>query len=111
MDAAVESVLAPVHTEKLTTAVPHLVSDPEYRAGTITISDEGLACTKAICNYVYETYGRFPGGTDAMHLMWFIQAHHIDTDFYDRFYAPGTYGPTHASHMATWHPDNRSVRT
>jgi len=112
MDAAVESVLAPrLHKEKPTTAVPHLVSEPEYRAGTITISDEGLACTKAICNYVYETYGRFPGGTDAMHLMWFIQAHHIDTDFYDRFYAPGGYGPTHASHMATWHPENRSVRT
>src|SRR5262249_7871071 len=31
---------------------------------------------------IYESYGRFPGGMDAMHLMWFIQVHHIGTDFY-----------------------------
>jgi hypothetical protein len=49
------------------------------------VSDEGIACTKTICNYVYETYGRFPGGSDAMHLMWVMQVHHLDTDFYDRF--------------------------
>ena len=65
---------------------------------------EGLACTKAICNYILDTYGRFPGGTDAMHLMWVMQAHHIDTDYYDRFFGPGAYGPAHATHMATWHP-------
>jgi hypothetical protein len=36
------------------------------------------------CNYILDTYGRFPGSTDAMHLMWFMQAHHIDTDYHDR---------------------------
>ena len=65
---------------------------------------KGLACTKAICNYIHDTYGRFPGGTDAMHLMWVMQAHHIDTDYYDRFFGPGAYGPAHAAHMTTWHP-------
>jgi len=25
----------------------------------------------------------------------------------DRFYAPGAYGPMQASHMATWHPENK----
>jgi hypothetical protein len=63
------------------------------------VSDEGIACTKAICNYVYETYGRFPGGSDAMHLMWVMQVHHLDTDFYDRFFRPGAYGATHAAHL------------
>jgi hypothetical protein len=106
MDAAVDSVLAPqLQTEKPATVVPHLLSEAEHRAGAITVSGEGLACTKAICNYIYETYGRFPGGTDAMHLMWFTQAHHIDTNFYDRFFTHGAYGPMHASHMATWHPE------
>jgi hypothetical protein len=38
-----------------------------------------------------------------MHLMWVIQAHHIDTDYYDRFFGPGAYGPVHATHMANWH--------
>ena len=51
----------------------------------------------------HDTYGRFPGGTDAMHLMWVMQAHHIDTDYYDRFFGSGAYGPAHAAHMATWH--------
>jgi len=112
MNTAVESVLVPrSQTEKPATVAPYLMSEAEHRAGTITISDEGLACTKAICNYIYETYGRFPGGTDAMHLMWLIQAHHIDTDFYDRFYAAGAYGPTHANHMATWHPEMRRAGT
>jgi hypothetical protein len=106
MDAAVDSVLAPqLLRERPATVVPHLMSEAEHRAGAIAISEDGLACTKAICNYIFETYGRFPGGTDAMHLMWVMQAHHIDTDFYDRFFAAGAYGPTHASHMATWHPD------
>jgi hypothetical protein len=77
--------------------VPYRISETEHRAGAIQISAEGLACTKAICNYIHDTYGRFPGGTDAMHLMWVMQAHHIDTDYYDRFFGPGAYGPAHAA--------------
>jgi hypothetical protein len=104
MDAAVDAVLVPPSPGgKETGPVPHRMSDTEYRAGTIRLSEEGLACTKAICNYIYDTYGRFPGGTDAMHLMWVMQAHHVDTDYYDRFFGPGAYGPAHATHMATWH--------
>jgi hypothetical protein len=25
-----------------------------------------------------------------------MQAHHLDTDYYDKFFRPGAYGPTHA---------------
>jgi hypothetical protein len=35
--------------------------------------------------------------------MWFMQAHHLDTDYYDRFFRAGAYGQTHAAHLATWH--------
>jgi hypothetical protein len=79
------------------------MSESQYRAGTVRVSADGLACTKAICNYIHDTYGRFPGSTDAMHLMWVLQAHHIDTDYYDRFFGPGAYGPAHAAHMTAWH--------
>jgi hypothetical protein len=104
MDAAVDAVFAPPSRgSKETGPVPHRISEAEHRAGAIQISAEGLACTKAICNYVHDAYGRFPGGTDAMHLMWVMQAHHIDTDYYDRLFGPGAYGPAHAAHMATWH--------
>src|SRR5262249_61574700 len=37
-----------------------------------------------------------------MHLMWVMQAHHIDTDYSDKFFGPGDYGPAHAAHMANW---------
>jgi len=29
--------------------------------------------------------------------------HHIDTDYYDRFFDPAAYGPLHAAHMEIWH--------
>ena len=105
MDAAVDALLTPLIREKSAPpeCVPYLISDAEHRAGTVGISDEGIACTQAICNYIYQTYGRFPGSLDAMHLMWLMQVHHLDTDYYDRLFRPGAYGPTHAMHLATWH--------
>lgn len=104
MDAAVDAVMAPrLHEDNVPKPVPHRMSEVEHRAGAIRFSDEGLACTKAVCNYIFDTYGRFPGGTDAMHSMWAFQAHHIDTDYYDRFFGLGAYGPTHAEHTETWH--------
>jgi hypothetical protein len=103
MDEAVDAVLAPPRGSSEAGPVPYRMSEAEHRAGTVRVSAEGLACTKAICNYIHDTYGRFPGSTDAMHLMWAIQAHHIDTDYYDRFFGPDAYGPGHAAHMANWH--------
>jgi hypothetical protein len=111
MDAAVDAVLVPVLRARSTPAapdqppgpVPYLISAAEHRAGAVEISEEGIACTKAVCNYIYDTCGRFPGTVDAMHLMWLMQVHHLDTDYYDRFFRPGAYGKTHASHMAAWH--------
>jgi hypothetical protein len=82
---------------------PYLISESEHREATVEISDDGIACTKAIRNYIYETYGRFPGAVDAMHLMCMMQSHHLDTDYYDKFFRPGAYGPTHAAHLAKWH--------
>jgi len=111
MDAAVDAVLAPLLRPRSTPATPdqppgpapYLISEAEHRAGAVEISEEGIACTKAVCNYIYDTYGRFPGTVDAMHLMWMMQVHHLDTDYYDRFYRPGAYGASHAAHMAGWH--------
>jgi hypothetical protein len=105
IDAAVDAVFPPPsQSSNETGPIPHRISESGHRAGAIRISAAGLACTKAICNYIHDTYGRFPGGIDAMHLMWMMQAHHIDTDYYDRFFGPGAYGAAHATHMATWHP-------
>jgi hypothetical protein len=38
-----------------------------------------------------------------VHVLMYLQAQHIDTDFYDEFFAPGAYLQTHADHQARWH--------
>ena len=50
---------------------------------------------KDICNYVYDTYGRFPAFSDPMFLRFMVQAHHLDLDFYDKYYPPGAYTENH----------------
>jgi hypothetical protein len=34
-----------------------------------------------------------------------VQAHHLDLDFYDKYYPPGAYTEAHKNHFARWHPD------
>ena len=33
----------------------------------------------------------------------YLQAHHLDLDFYDQKLRPGSYLETHAKHMEIWH--------
>jgi hypothetical protein len=33
----------------------------------------------------------------------YVQAHHLDLDFYDHHFKPGAYLHTHAEHMQRWH--------
>jgi hypothetical protein len=110
MDAAVDAVLRPLLRERSTpdaaadsSPVPYRISGDDHRNAAVAVSEEGIACTKAVCNYIQRTYGRFPATVDAMHLMWVMRAHHLDTDYYDRFFRRGAYGSTHAAHIATWH--------
>lgn len=60
---------------------------------------------KSFCNYVYETYGRFPAYVDPMYMKLTTQAQHLDLSFYDRYYPPGAYSDTHRNHFKLWHPD------
>jgi hypothetical protein len=62
-------------------------------------------CVALQAQYVYDTFGKFPGTVPSMFLIMYLQAHHIDLDFYDEFYKPGAYLKTHVQHMARWHPD------
>jgi hypothetical protein len=66
-------------------------------------SDDVIACVKDICNYIHNTYGRFPAHVDAMYVpgVW-VQAHHLDLDYYDKFYKGG-YGDAQRTHQAAWH--------
>jgi len=62
-----------------------------------------LEATKAFCQYVWETYGRFPATVDPMEMNIWFQAHHLETDFYDEYYQPGAYHQAIKDHMGVWH--------
>ena len=65
--------------------------------------DEVVEIAKAVCNYIYDTYGRFPAHADAIQIpgVW-LQAHHLDLDYYDHLFRNG-YTKTHAMHQKLWH--------
>ncbi len=64
-----------------------------------------IQVVKDICNYIYDTYGRFPAFSDPMFLRFMVQAHHLDLDFYDEYYPPGAYTENHKNHFKLWHPE------
>ena len=33
-----------------------------------------------------------------------VQSHHLDLDFYDKFYPEGAYTDNHKNHFELWHP-------
>jgi hypothetical protein len=60
------------------------------QAGIPPYSDRAVAATIAYCKYVYERYGRFPANSGPFRTVLAHQVHHLDPDFYDRFYRPET---------------------
>ncbi len=60
-------------------------------------------CVKDICNYIYDTHGRFPAHCDAIHVpgVW-LQAHHVEVEYYERFFRNGL-TDAHRDHRNRWH--------
>ncbi|GBE67321.1 hypothetical protein MFM001_37830 [Mycobacterium sp. MFM001] len=54
-------------------------------------------------SYIYDTFGKLPGTVPTVHVLMYLQAQHLDTDFYDELFGPGAYLATHAEHQARWH--------
>lgn len=71
--------------------------------------DELVACLGEVAQYIYDTRGRFPGTFTTIVLPGYVQAVHLDTDFYDTHHQPGAYLPTHAEHWDRWHPSDAGV--
>lgn len=66
-------------------------------------SDEFKACVSLMAQYIYDRFGKFPGTVPAMHILTYLQAHHLDLEFYDHHFQQGAYLSTHAEHMRKWH--------
>ena len=78
-------------------AAEYMTEVPRYRP-------EAVECTKDVCNYIYNTHGRFPAHANAMHVpgIW-LQAHHLDLEYYDFLFRDG-YSETQRHHERLWHP-------
>lgn len=66
-------------------------------------SEEFRDCVALQAQYIYDTFGKFPATVPSIFVITYLQAHHLDLEFYDTFYQPGAYLETHARHMELWH--------
>ncbi len=73
------------------------------QAGIPRYPDKAIAATIAYCEYVYQRYGRFPANSGPFRSVLAHQAHHLDLDFYDRFYRPDALTDTQRQHLQHWH--------
>jgi hypothetical protein len=75
--------------------------------GTVVpYDDEMIECLGEIAQYVYDKHGKFPGTVPTMVMPGCVQAHHIETDYYDAHFKGDAYLDTHAEHMRRWHGEN-----
>jgi hypothetical protein len=75
----------------------------KVRSSAEVHSEEFRECVALQAQYVFETFGKFPGTVPSIFLITYLQAQHLDLDFYRQFYKPGAYLRTHADHMERWH--------
>jgi hypothetical protein len=66
-------------------------------------SEEFKDCVGLQAQYIYDTFGKFPGTVPSIFISTYLQAHDLDLEFYDTFYKPGAYLEMHARHMELWH--------
>jgi hypothetical protein len=76
---------------------------PGFRSSAQVHDEAFKACVALQAQYVLDTFDKFPGTVPTLFILNYVQAHHLDLEFYDRFFKPGAYLPTHAEHMGRWH--------
>lgn len=77
---------------------------PKVRSAALVHDERFRECVAYQAQYLFDTFGKFPGTVPSMFVMMYLQAHHIDLEFYDQFYRPGAYLQTHKKHKERWHP-------
>jgi hypothetical protein len=84
---------------------------PRVRGSAERHSEDFQAFVALQAQYILDTFGKFPGTVPSVFSLMYVQAHHLDLEFYDRYFRDGAYLPTHANHMQRWHPDAPLVRS
>ena len=68
-------------------------------------------CVVANAEYIYDTFGKFPGTVPSIFIRYYTQAHRLETGFYDRFFGSGSYLDTHRRSVARWLGRIRGAQT
>ncbi|WP_286829833.1 MULTISPECIES: hypothetical protein [Kordiimonas] len=72
------------------------------RGSAAPVSEEFRQCVSVMAQYIYDEYGRFPASVPSIFTMMYLQAHKLDTDFYDHYHEAGGYLRTHANNKKNW---------
>lgn len=72
------------------------------RGGAAPIDEEFIDCVATMAQYLHDTFGRFPATVPAIFTLMYLQAHQLDTDFYDTYFNPGAYLQTHGQYAQNW---------
>ncbi len=59
-------------------------------------------CVATMAQFIHDRYGKFPGTMPTIFHLMYLQAHHLDLDFYDHYFKDGAYLHTHAKHEELW---------
>jgi hypothetical protein len=76
---------------------------PNVRGSANPYTEEFKECVALQAQYIYDTYGKFPATIQSIFTFMYVQAHHLDLDFYDHYFKSGAYLTTHREHMKRWH--------
>lgn len=79
---------------------------PKVREAAMKYTDDFKDCVATMAQYTFDRFGKFPGTVPTIYVFTYLQAHHLDLDFYDHYFKSGAYLSTHAQHMARWHRKN-----
>lgn len=66
-------------------------------------TEEFKECVAAQAQYLFDRFGKFPATVPSIFALTYLQAHHLDLEFYDTHFEPGAYLNTHARHIERWH--------
>lgn len=80
---------------------------PEVRGSAEAHDARFRECVGLMAAYIHERFGKFPGTVPSVWVQMYLQAHHLDLDYYDQKFGPGAYLDTHARHMQRWHPEKK----
>ena len=78
--------------------------DAAHVRASAQVHDEHFReCVALQAQYFFDTFGKFPATVPSLFISTYLQAHHLDLEYYDKLFQPGAYTRTHAEHLERWH--------